>query len=129
VKPAIVGTAIANAEGRGHLEDSREELRRLADEQAALRRVATLVAPGLPPAEVFAAVAHEVGHVLGADGANIVRLDPDGAVTVVTRVGDRQAELPVGAAGSLSRPWRWRRPTHRPSGSLRRLQPSLRRVC
>ena len=39
---------------------SREELRVLAEEQAALRRVATLVARGVPPAEVFAAVADEV---------------------------------------------------------------------
>ncbi|MCU1649906.1 MAG: domain S-box, partial [Pseudonocardia sp.] len=97
VKPAIVGTAIANAEGRGHLEDSREELRRLADEQAALRRVATLVAPGLPPAEVFAAVAHEVGHVLDADGTVIVRLDPDAATTLVASVGAHLVELPVGS--------------------------------
>jgi K+-sensing histidine kinase KdpD len=71
--------ATANAE-------SREELRVLADEQAALRRVATLVARGVPPAEVFAAVAQEVGHVLGADGTTIVRRDPDDAVTVLTRL-------------------------------------------
>jgi hypothetical protein len=50
--------ATANAE-------SREALRVLADEQAALRRVATLVARGVPPAEVFTAVAQEVGSVLG----------------------------------------------------------------
>jgi hypothetical protein len=48
--------------------ESREELRVLADQQAALHRVATLVAHGLPPAEVFAAVAQEVSHVLGAGG-------------------------------------------------------------
>ncbi len=35
---------------------SGEELRVLAEEQAALRRVATLVARGVPPDEVFAAV-------------------------------------------------------------------------
>jgi signal transduction histidine kinase len=93
----LVGTAIANAEGRAQLEESRDELRRLAQEQAALRRVATLVARGVPPAEVFPAVAQEVGHVLGADGTNIVRLDPDGAVTVLTRVGYDQTELPVGS--------------------------------
>jgi len=57
---------------------SREELRVLADEQAALRRVATLVARGITATELFAAVAHEVGSVLGADAATIVRLDPDG---------------------------------------------------
>jgi signal transduction histidine kinase len=89
--------ATANAE-------SREELRVLADEQAALRRVAMLVARGLPPAEVFAAVAQEVGHVLGADASTIVRLDPDGAVTVLARVGENHAELPVGSRWTLEPP-------------------------
>ena len=104
----LVGTAIANAEGRAQLEESRDELRRLADEQAALRRVATQVAHGMPPTEVFAAVAHEVGHVLGTDGTNIVRLDPDGAVTVLTRAG----YLPVGS--------RWK-PEPPRAGALRRV--------
>ncbi|MEK6441519.1 GAF domain-containing protein [Pseudonocardia sp. T1-2H] len=93
----LVATAIANAEGHAQLEDSRDRLRRLAEEQAALRRVATLVARGLPPAEVFAAVAHEVGHVLDADGTVIVRLDPDTTTTVVASVGAHHAELPVGS--------------------------------
>jgi GAF domain-containing protein len=93
----LIGTAIANAEGHAQLEKSRDELRRLADEQAALRRVATLVARGIPPAEVFAAVAHEVGSVLDADGTVIVRLDPDGATTLVASVGAHLAELPVGS--------------------------------
>jgi GAF domain-containing protein len=44
-----IATAIANADSRG-------ELQVLADEQAALRRVATLVARGAPPSAVFAAV-------------------------------------------------------------------------
>ncbi|GAA1246441.1 hypothetical protein GCM10009609_07390 [Pseudonocardia aurantiaca] len=93
----LVGTAIANAEGRAQLEESRDELRRLADEQAALRRVATLVARGLPPAEVFAAVAEEVASVLTADGTVIVRLDSDGATTLLASVGAHSAELPVGS--------------------------------
>jgi signal transduction histidine kinase len=93
----LVGTAIANAEGRAQLEESRDELRRLADEQAALRRVATLVARGQPPAKVFTAVAQEVGHVLGAETMLIVRLDPDGAATVIARVGDHPEEIPVGS--------------------------------
>ena len=45
----LFATAIANSEAH-------EELARLAEEQAALRRVATLVAAGAPPAEVFEAV-------------------------------------------------------------------------
>jgi signal transduction histidine kinase len=100
----LVGTAIANAEGRAQLEDSRDELRRLAQEQAALRRVATLVARGLPPAEIFPAVAHEVGHVLGADTTSIVRLDPDGATTVLARVGEHPDELAVGRRLNLEPP-------------------------
>ena len=57
----------------GSLEDGRDQLGRLADEQAALRRVATLVARGVPAVEVFATVAEEVGRLLGTDGAGIVR--------------------------------------------------------
>ncbi|MDT7592711.1 MAG: hypothetical protein QOH45_2242, partial [Pseudonocardiales bacterium] len=76
---------------------SREELRWLADEQAALRRVATLVARGVPAAEVFAAVAQEVGSVLGADATTILRLDPDGRTTVLTRIGDAPDTFPVGS--------------------------------
>ncbi|HEV7791203.1 MAG TPA: hypothetical protein VGP05_19515, partial [Pseudonocardia sp.] len=83
---------------------TREELRVLADEQAALRRVATLVARGVPPGEVFAAVAQEVGSVLRADATTIVRLDPDGATTVLAGVGDIADELVWAAAGRLSRP-------------------------
>ena len=49
--------------------------RRVADEQAALRRVATLIARGAPPAEVFAAVAEEIGALFGADITSIVRFE------------------------------------------------------
>jgi signal transduction histidine kinase len=93
----LVGTAIANAEGRAQLEESRDELRRLAKEQAALRRVATLVARGVPPAKVFAAVAQEVRHVLGAPASTIFRLDPDGGTTVVARLGAQPDNLPIGS--------------------------------
>ncbi|WP_433297280.1 GAF domain-containing sensor histidine kinase [Pseudonocardia sp. CA-142604] len=93
----LIGTAIANAEGRAQLEESSDELRRLAQEQAALRRVATLVARGMPPSQVFSAVAHEVGSVFGADGTVIVRLDPDGATTLVASVGAHRTALPAGS--------------------------------
>jgi signal transduction histidine kinase len=83
---------------------SREELRWLADEQAALRRVATLVARGVPAAEVFAAVAQEVGSVLGADATTILRLDPDGRTTVLTRIGDAPDTFPVGSRWTLEPP-------------------------
>jgi signal transduction histidine kinase len=72
----LVATAIANAE-------SRAELTRLADEQAALRRVATLVARGTRPEEVFAAVTGEVGLLLGADLAGMARYENDDTLTVL----------------------------------------------
>jgi signal transduction histidine kinase len=72
----LVATAIANAE-------SREELARLAQEQGALQRVATLVARGAPPAEVFEAVIGEVGRLVGADAAAVSRYATDGVVIVI----------------------------------------------
>jgi signal transduction histidine kinase len=60
------------------LDEAQRELRALADEQAALRRVATLVARGAPQDEVFAAVGREAGALLSADGARIVRYLDDG---------------------------------------------------
>ena len=60
------------------------EFRRIADEQAALRRVATLVAQGARPQQVFAAVAEEAGRLLVADFAILVRYDgPQEAITVI----------------------------------------------
>jgi signal transduction histidine kinase len=57
--------------------------RELADEQAALRRVATLVAAEAPPSEVFQQVTQEVGRVLRLPGAAVVRYDGANAATVV----------------------------------------------
>src|SRR6185436_20356813 len=53
------------------------ESRRAAEEQAALRRVATLVARETPPEAVFAAVGREVGEVLGVDATHLGRFDTD----------------------------------------------------
>jgi GAF domain-containing protein len=70
----LTATAIANAEAR-------EALRRVADEQAALRRVATLVARGTRPDLVFAAVAEEVGRLLpAAELALVGRYGPDSSI-------------------------------------------------
>jgi GAF domain-containing protein len=76
----LVATAIANAAARGALS-------RLADEQAALRRVATVVARGVGPEGVFRAVADEVGAIFAADVAAIVRFEEDRTVTVLGDVG------------------------------------------
>jgi signal transduction histidine kinase len=65
----------------------RDELRQLAEEQAALRRLATAVARGVPAAEIFRAVADEVGPLLGADDAAVVRFELDRTATVVAGAG------------------------------------------
>jgi signal transduction histidine kinase len=54
----------------------------IAAEQAALRRVATLVASGAEPAEIFHAVAEEAGRLLGAVSSATIRYDGDDALTV-----------------------------------------------
>ena len=75
------------------------ELERLVAEQAALRRVATLVATGVPAAEVFSAVAEEVKRLLGAQATTIGRLEPDGRMIVVASSGTASDEMPVGGGG------------------------------
>jgi signal transduction histidine kinase len=79
----LVATAVANAQNRATLEASRDELARLLEEQAALRRVATLVARGAPPKELFAGVTGEAGRLLGAHLAGMARYQSDDTVTVV----------------------------------------------
>ena len=94
----------------------------LAEEQAALRRVATLVARGAAPEDVFAAVAEEAGQMLPVDSACMCRYEPDRTLTfvaqwdnVVTRFRDRQ---PVAYWGAQSRHAGIR---DRPSGPAGRL--------
>jgi uncharacterized protein YoaH (UPF0181 family) len=53
----------------------RGKLDELAEQQAALRRVATLVAGGASSTEVFAAVAEEVAQVLHLANAAVCRYD------------------------------------------------------
>jgi GAF domain-containing protein len=107
----LVASAISNT-------TSREELVRLAHEQAALRRVATLVARSVPPAELLAAVAREVGMLVGGDATHIGRYDAHGTATLIatwSRAGDLapagappaiDGEKAVGAAILIGgRPW------------------------
>ena len=89
----LAATAIANAQAR-------VALRSFAEEQAALRRVATLVARGGSPEEVFATVAAEAGRLLSADVTGISRYDPDGTAAAVggwNRTGDATS-FPIGTS-------------------------------
>jgi signal transduction histidine kinase len=90
----LVATAVANTQAR-------EQVNALADEQAALRRVATLVARDAPPEEVFDAVAAEVGDLLGATVTVLTRYDGDGSATAIGRWGSAPETLPVGTRTRL----------------------------
>ncbi|WP_426504360.1 GAF domain-containing protein [Dactylosporangium sp. McL0621] len=72
----LTAVAVANAA-------TRDKLCRVAEEQEALRRVATLVARGIGPNLVFATVAEEVGALFDSDVTVIVRFEPDGDATVM----------------------------------------------
>ncbi|MEV6904333.1 GAF domain-containing protein [Amycolatopsis sp. NPDC051372] len=85
----LVATAIANSQAR-------VELHRFAEEQAALRRVATLVARAPPPPEVFAAVTEEAGRLLGAHHSWMTRYDPDGAARLIATWSSTGAAVPAG---------------------------------
>jgi GAF domain-containing protein len=88
----LAATAIANAEAR-------EELRRVAGEQAALRRVATLVARASPRQTLFSAITEEVGRLLSVDVAILARFGA-GTETPVA------AWSKTGTVGELGKPTR-----------------------
>jgi signal transduction histidine kinase/PAS domain-containing protein len=85
----LVATAIANTEARAEVE-------RLAEEQAALRRVAMLVAEGASATMVFDAVTAEMERLLDADGVTLGRYEPDDEVTVVAQRGAVAWKVPPG---------------------------------
>ena len=71
--------------------------RALAREQAALRRVATLVASEAGPARVFDQVTEEVGRLLRLPGANVMQYDGAYSVTIVGAWSeDGRPTFPVG---------------------------------
>jgi signal transduction histidine kinase len=76
--------------------------RALADEHAALRRVATLVAAEAPPGDVFQQVTEEVGWLLGLPAAGVVQYHggPEATVVAVWSDDGRQP-LPVGTSLDL----------------------------
>ena len=76
--------------------------RALADEQAALRSVATLVASEAPPNRVFQQVTEEVGRLLGLPRATVVKYDGAHTATIVSGwTEDGRPRLPVGSALNL----------------------------
>ncbi len=93
----LVAMAIANAEAR-------TEMERLAQEQAALRRVATLVAEGADTAEVFGAVARKVSEVMHIPVAGVQRYEHDGeTMTMLAAWSDRAHPFQPGTRWPLHR--------------------------
>ena len=72
------------------------ELAQRADEQAALRRVATLVASDTESEQLFARVCEEVGTLVGADTANLLRYDHDRVTIVGAWSSLQQPPFPTG---------------------------------
>jgi PAS domain S-box-containing protein len=100
----VSGQGVVYGAARDITERRREqsELAVLAEQQAALRRVATLVARGVGPSEVFSAVAEELARVLGVQNAAVWRYEPDGAATLLAARDDPGAKkMPVGKRFTL----------------------------
>ena len=104
----VVATAVVSAAAR-------TSVRALADEQAALLRVAGLVAQGAPEAEIFNAVAVEAASLIDDEPTTLVRYEGKRTFTVLaTRRGPVGAgarfTVPVDDAGTLAEIMRTRRP-------------------
>ncbi|WP_210083259.1 DUF4118 domain-containing protein [Mycobacterium sp. OAE908] len=69
------------------------EAERIAERQAALRRVATAVAQGLPAGDVFATVTTELAHALHAEHAALFRHEADGTVVLVAESGGKSTSV------------------------------------
>jgi signal transduction histidine kinase len=83
----LVAMAIANAQAEQNNAQAEQKLRELADTQAALRRLAMLVARGEPPEAVFAAVTKEALRHFGHGTARMIRYEPDGTATLLANEG------------------------------------------
>jgi PAS domain S-box-containing protein len=75
--------------------------RRLAAEQAALRRVATLVAGNAPPDQVFQSVTEEVCRLLGLRTAVLARFESPSTATIVGKYGGLPGRYEVGYVAPL----------------------------
>jgi signal transduction histidine kinase len=96
---AGAGHAVDATVGRDRPDQAR--LRQLAEEQAALRRVATLVAYGAAPEQVFAAVTEEFARLVPVNVAAMARFEPDGTLLCVASWGKAVDFIPVGSRWTL----------------------------
>jgi signal transduction histidine kinase len=99
----LLAVAVAHAESRAQLIESREHLAALVREQDALRRIATLVAEGAPTQAVLDAVARQAWELLNTDGAVLQRFNDDDTATVVT-VSDPEGFIAAEGIVGMRRP-------------------------
>jgi signal transduction histidine kinase len=101
---AYLVTAVVVGRLASRLRRAALESARLSEQQAALRRIATLVAQSAPPPEVFTAVTREVGVLCGADLARMERYEEDGSVTGIAAWSRVPVQLSVGTRFALVGP-------------------------
>ena len=122
----LVAVAIANAQAR-------EELATLAEEQAALSRVAVAVATEEQPERLFSVVSEEIGRLFDADAGAIVRYveDLDGAMIV--GAWQRDGEFDFRSASRCrfraARLLAWRRRAERRGSTWRPSPPASGSTC
>ena len=120
-RPDLPGPALFCGYLRDVTERRRAEhaLQGMAEEQAALRRVATAVAAEVEPERLFGLIAEEVGRALDARIGNILRFNGDGTALAMGVWSDGADTIPVGTTlvldGDTIAPQIWR--THRPRAS------------
>jgi PAS domain S-box-containing protein len=73
----------------------------LAEEQVALRRMATMVAEAAPPAEIFSSVSNEVAAIFHTELVVVGKFDGDPPELLVVGVGDGADEPVVGSRWKL----------------------------
>ena len=100
---ARAAAEIERREQERALRDREAEHRALAEEQAALRRVAVLVAAEAPEQTLFDSVAAEVGQLFGADVASLVRSHGDQVEIVAGWSRSREAAVPTGMLVDVER--------------------------
>ncbi len=93
--------AAENARLLATLSEHTAMLEQLAHEQAALRRVATLVASQGAADDIFMAVGEEVARLLQADLGGVTRYEPNQSLTLVAAWGEGRKLVPVGTRVGL----------------------------
>jgi signal transduction histidine kinase len=83
-------------------ESARAALQRVAGEQAALRHVASLVAEGSSPSDLFAAVARAVAQAIDVDAISVERIDADRSTTVIASLDAPM--FPIGSRWPVDHP-------------------------